>query len=266
MSGLSLLRLKKVKAVPIKTVVGKYVERKQDKLARKIRLVLSAASKAVAKKASTAYSTVVKADAPDASIPAILDELELEGISVDIVDSITPELLRTYKAAGMYGLAQVTFDATPSIVNHLDQAALNYAEERGAELVKDLAGTTREALRDVITDAVKDGWSPDRLSERIEGMGVFGEARADTISRTELAFAHVQGNVAGWKESGRVEGKQSILGDLHDIYDECDECAEAGVVPMDDDFVPGYDFPPYHPNCICDIVPVLKIDEEDDSE
>ena len=41
----------------------------------------------------------------------------------------------------------------------------------------------------------------------------------------------------------------------------CDECVEAGMVPLGDDFADGVDYPPAHPNCICDVVPVLK-DEE----
>jgi hypothetical protein len=95
-------------------------------------------------------------------------------------------------------------------------------------------------------------------------MGAFGEARAEMIARTELAYAHVQGNVQAWAETGEVVGTRWILGDLHDKPDVCDECADRGVVPLGDEYADGVDYPPAHPNCICDVVPVLKGDEDDD--
>jgi hypothetical protein len=100
--------------------------------------------------------------------------------------------------------------------------------------------------------------SADDLSDAIQEAGAFGEFRADMIARTELAFAHVQGNVEGWRITGEVELKRSILGDLHDIDDECDEAVDAGDIPLEDEFIDGYAFPPYHPNCICDVLPILR--------
>lgn len=191
-------------------------------------------------------------------VQRILDELDAYGVAVDLVDSITPELIRTYTEAGLFGIGQIGINITKDMTIHMDQAAFDYADAHGGELITDLAGTTIEDLRDVITNAIEQGMSSADLSDDIEEMGAFGEARADAIARTELANAHVQGNVEGWREAGSVVGKKSILGDNHEIEDECDECAAAGAVPMDEDFIPGYSFPPYHPNCVCDIVPVLE--------
>ena len=41
-----------------------------------------------------------------------------------------------------------------------------------------------------------------------------------------------------------------------------DANAEAGVVPLDGQFPSGADAPPDHPNCVCDVLPVL-VDEKD---
>jgi len=203
---------------------------------------------------------LAKADSVDAIIQSILEQLGLSELSVDIIDSVTPELIRAFQTAGVSGIGQVGVTATSDITKHLDKAALAYAEAHAAELVTNLTATTTESLRGTISNAVKEGMSAQRLSDAIQTSGAFGEARANTIARTELAMAHVNGNVEGWKETGLVGGKESILGDLHDIDDECDECAAAGVVGINDDFIPGLSQPPYHPNCVCAVLPVLKED------
>ena len=182
--------------------------------------------------------------------------LGIEDMVDEIRQTLADELMATYKAAALVGVTQVGAPLAP-ITDQIDAQAVAYAQQRGAELITDLAGTTVEDLRDLLGEAVASGMSPADLSDAIESMGSFGEARADTIARTELAFAHVNGNVDGWRATGEVDAKQSILGDLHEIDDECDDCANAGTVKLDDDFVPGYDFPPYHPNCVCDVLPVL---------
>jgi F like protein len=118
-------------------------------------------------------------------------------------------------------------------------------------------------MRELLSNSIDDGVTPSELADKIQGLGAFSDARAMTIARTELAFAYVQGNVQGWKDTGQVSGKRWILGDLHDEPDECDDCADAGDVGIDDDFVDGIDYPPAHPNCICDVLPVL-VDQSGD--
>ena len=42
--------------------------------------------------------------------------------------------------------------------------------------------------------------------------------------------------------------------------DACDECvanAEQGAIGLEDEFLSGDDAPPAHPNCRCDVLPVL---------
>lgn len=247
------------KGKPAVTAVGKYIEGKQAKVVRKLEAVMNAHAASLAKKAAKLWvNKMLKVDSVDAIVASILSELDLNGVSIDIIDGLTPELLRAFQSAGVIGIGQVGFTATADMTRHLDVAALAYADAHGAELVKGLTATTEDALRGTLTEAVEKGWSTQELSKSIQESFAFDSARANTIARTELATAHVQGNVQGWRETGQVEGKRSILGDLHDIADVCDECADAGVVGLNDDFVPGFSQPPYHPNCICDVIPVLS--------
>lgn len=253
------------KVEPVKTKVGKYVERRHPAVSRKLAKLLSAAGKRFAAEVAAAYAKVAKSETDDL-VAKILKQLNLTGLSIDLVGELTPELLRAFTEAGIYGVAQVGFEATPDITDQLDVRAQAYAEERGGELIDDLTTTTRDSLQSTLSRAVEEGMSTSKLSDAIQELGVFGEARADVIARTELAFAHVQGNVEGWKATGEDVQKRSILGDLHDHEDECDECADAGVVAMYEEFIPGYDFPPYHPNCLCDILPVLADQSEGENQ
>lgn len=244
------------------TNVGKYVARHEDKLAKRVERVLAEHGKKIAAQASKLYvNKMLKTDSTTAIVQAILAELELTGLSVAIVESVTPELLAAFNAAGIVGVGQVGINMTGKITAQIDKAALAYAAEHAAELVKGLSLTTEDALRSEITRAMKDGSSAAELAKSIREMGVFGRARASTIARTELATAHIQGNVQGWRETGMVTGKEWIMGDLHDIEDVCDLNAMKGQIGLDEGFEDGIMFPPAHPNCICDVLPVLSEEE-----
>lgn len=95
-------------------------------------------------------------------------------------------------------------------------AAQAYAEEHAADLVgrKLVAGQLignpnpewaiseilRDDVRDAVSQAIAEGWSPQALEESIRGY--FGPARAEAISRTELGFAYGEGAAAVYHDAG----------------------------------------------------------------
>jgi uncharacterized protein with gpF-like domain len=162
----------------------------------------------------------------------------------------------------------------------LDEKALEYARARGAELVGkkivdgevvdnpnaawSISENTRDMLRSDVSQAIEQGWSNDRLADAIMENHGFSPERAEMIARTETAFADCAGNMAAYKESGIVQGKEWILGSEHDDDDECDLNSEAGVIPLDEPFPSGDEYPPQHPRCICDFIPVLSEEKGED--
>jgi hypothetical protein len=265
----------------VHTKLAAAVEARQKVVAASLRAVFAEWARSIAKKLSRKFGEKVKKVDPaiEELVAEILASLDLDSFGQDVVDEISAELESMYQRASQAGLAQVKMEPTDEIVNHLDAQARDYVAQRGAELVGkkvlsdgslvdnpdakwSIAKTTREDLRAVLTDGVEQGWSAQRLSDVIESSGAFDEARADMIARTELAYAHVAGNVEGWRQSGEVTGKRSMLGDLHDVPDECDDNADEGVIDFEDAFSSGDDFPPYHPNCVCDVEPVLSTEGE----
>ncbi len=257
---------------PRLTNVGKYVQSKSPALARKLAKVLQAHAKKVAPKLVQGYvqhlqkaqlMRLLHKDARGGK--DTIDEIVANLGSADLGKTLTGELagpmLAAFRRAAALGATQVGASVS---TDQVDPKAVAYAEDRGGELIKDLADTTDDDMRDLLARAVDEGMSADDLSDAVQAAGAFGEARANTIARTELAFAHVQGNKEGWRASGQVAGKRWILGDLHDVPDECDDAAEAGVVGIDEDFADGISDPPAHPNCICDILPVLSDGDDDE--
>lgn len=245
-------QLAKGRRRPVTTAVGRYVESRQAPLARALHRALRAYATSIRPRLLRLYAERLRKDASSATgdvISRILAELGNQEPGLTLSGELEGPMLAAFKRAAALGLTQVGIEAGEDMTAQMDEAARAYAEERGGELIKELAGTTQEALRALLADAVEEGLSTEDLADRLDDLGAFGEARAETIARTELAYAHVQGNVAGWRASGEVVGKRWVLGDLHDVDDECDEAADAGVVALDDDFPGGIDLPPAHPRC-----------------
>lgn len=157
------------------------------------------------------------------------------------------------------GLEQVGThqDHLSAMLSQANANASDWAQEHAAELIKGLDATTRERVRELVDQAIAEGWSNDTLADALDNDGVFGDARAEMIARTESAAADVQGNLIGWKESGVVAGKEWKTG--AGCCDEC-EALEGEIVPLDEEFPDGD--PPAHPNCRCDVLPVMANKEE----
>jgi len=209
------------------------------------------------------------------SIASIIDGLDLADWSV-LAGIVTEDTYKVYQHAYEDGL-NVSGITDVDTTNQASEAAQNYAQDRAAELVGkvindagkivdnpnaiwSITESTRNILKSLVQKAIDEGDSTAMLAKKIESSAAFSDTRAVTIARTELATSYIQGNLAGWVSAG-VEGKQSVLGSEHDIDDECDQAASDGTIPIADDFSNGFLAPPYHPNCVCDILPIIHMDK-----
>ena len=207
------------------------------------------------------------------------DDEEIELLWESQISVFAPQLASVAKRGGLQALAQV--DVTDEGITDLVSAeAQAFADARAAELVGmkwdetaqayidnpsaewAITDSTRDMLNDTIAQGVKDQLSTDALAEQIQNSYAFSEARAQTIARTEIAYAHTQGTLMGWKNSGVVDGKEWLASD--DACEECQANAEAGTIPIDGDFPSGDDGPPCHPNDECAILAVLKEEAEEE--
>ena len=259
----------------------KWLEKALKPLAKDLHKFLKAEAVRVAKWLSSEihHEKLRKAELPHikvsvADVERILKQLDLSGW-VALIGVIEPELLSAFKENAKAGFQVIGFDPSEEIVNLVNEQASTWAAERAAGLVGmrrnpdgtlvenpnaayAITETTRDELRGLTADAIDEGWSVDTFTSELLDSFAFSEERATTIARTELAFAHVEGNLTAWDESGVVEQKQSILCSEHDLDDTCNDNADEGPIPLDAEFQSGHQGPPYHPNCVCDVVPVLS--------
>ncbi len=149
-----------------------------------------------------------------------------------------------------------------------------YARERAAEMVgkqwKDgvlvpnpdarwtITESTREALKELIVDALVTGKSTDELSKEIEGLPEeegkrpFNKRRAQTIARTELGQAYAYGSREAAKACGATKHASELSPDHgKEDEDECDIATADGIIPIDQPFSNGEMGPLYHPRCKC---------------
>jgi hypothetical protein len=212
-------------------------------------------------------------------VDRILPELDFDGWVTLVIDGEKILVHIVVDGSGQ-AFSQVGADLTPEITDQVNEAATAWAKERAASMVGmryEADGTlvanpnaewaitesTRDLLRTQVADAIEKGLSTDEIAAVLADSYAFSDARAETIARTEIASADIQGSLIGWKKSGVVEGKEWLLGSEHNGEDECDEAADMGVVALDDDWG-GIGDPPAHPNCECDISPVLMAEGEEE--
>lgn len=173
--------------------------------------------------------------------------------------SIQKQIEVIHKDGAKQAAGQINYGFDAKQLNQLNKDALKYAKTRSAHLITGLEETTRESMKSIIALGIENGASARSLADEIENSFSFSEERALMIATTELAYADVQGNLDAYKESGVVEGKQWIVSQ----DDFCDDCLELDgvIVGLDEDFpLDGGDGPPLHPNCRCDVIPILVED------
>lgn len=227
---------------------------------------------AIAQRLAATYAAPAKA----AGDPPDLDDLDL-GDWADLVPDVEAILLQVADSGARAGLEQL--GSTTGLTDQAHEDAASWAHDRAAELVGmqyDADGKlvpnpdaewaitdgTRERLRGDVERAVEEGLSTDDFAAQLEDSYAFSGERAEMIARTEIAAADIQGTLIGYRDSGEVVGKEWLLGSEHDEPDECDDADAMGVVALDDDFG-GIGDPPAHPNCVCDVLPVLAEEGEE---
>lgn len=220
--------------------------------------------KSIAGKAVKLYSKATKS--VESEIEAMLDELGLDGWT-DIVATVDEGLLDVMLATNAATLTQLaSSDGNLLVVNEL---AKEFAERRAAELVGmrydkngdlvvnpdaewAITDSTRNRLRQLITDAFKKGITPQELADSIEEDYAFSSSRALTIARTEVSRAHTRASLNAATESGVVSGKRNLLSSSHAVEDDCDLATEDGTIPLDQPFSgSGELISPHHPLCTC---------------
>jgi DNA topoisomerase I len=183
----------------------------------------------------------------------------LEELSDDIKDP-----LNDAAQAGVSGAAVDIQVDDKGMINGANIAARNYADQRAAELVGmrykngvlipnpnakwAITDTTRDTLNDIFTRAFEQETPMNDIIEQVQNAGIFSDARAEMIARTEIARAQTQGVFGMWRQTGMVESYDWLISDNANVCDECEMLAYSGPYQLMDGPLPPDDS---HPNCQC---------------
>jgi hypothetical protein len=225
-------------------------------------------------------------------LPALLSKLEkAEPEEKDVASDLDLKRIRSLVRIGVRtgavavktsrrALEQINEEA--ATYDTVDKAATDWATERAARLVgmrRDAEGnltpaihseyridnSTRNMLRSTLRQAVEEGLSTSQLRDALSTDYAFSLERSLTIARTEMAMAHVEGAMIGYRQGMEETGirlkKIWLLGE--EPCDECEENADVGPIDFDDEFPSGDANPPLHPNCRCDVA-VEEAEGEDE--
>lgn len=151
-------------------------------------------------------------------------------------------------------VAEVLVGTDYSVKAFRDKAA-DWAAKNGAKLLKGVSDTTRDFVNRAVARGIDEGFSVSEIADTLKGGYAFSEDRAYVIANTETARADVEGNLEAYREA-KVEMKRWLLG--AGACELCQTNAAQGAIPMDEAFSSGDMAPPAHPNCRCDILPVLE--------
>jgi SPP1 gp7 family putative phage head morphogenesis protein len=251
------------------------VRKAMKKLRKTLGAFLAGQAKIISDQLSSAYEAFQKAE-KKSPLDGAIDDLDFDGWEI-LWAPMRDNLEAIYEDTALEALGQVGI-TDEGITDLVMEKAVEYARNRAAELVgmKYVDGelvenpnavwaiteSTRDMLRQAVTSSLETGPSPQALADSIVQSAAFSEARAEMIARTELAMAHSEGALEGYKEArgtGIAVYKEWLDSDG---CDECSQNADAGVIDLDDTFPSGDDAPPAHPNCRCAIAPVVVSNED----
>ena len=216
-------------------------------------------------------------DGNDKRAKSIADDADLDFL--ETLGGFTRELYVDVASQGagaalrsVAGEASISGDDLDALLDQADLKAVAWAEERAAAMVGkrmvdgvlvdnprpgwSITDSTRSKIQSKVTQALNEGWTREDLASAL-AEGPFSADSADMIAQTELKLARGESTRIGWKTSGVVKGKRSLLSADHDVEDECDDNADEDVVELDEAYPSGDMGIPFHPRCNCSEVAVL---------
>lgn len=186
----------------------------------------------------------------------------------DVIDSVFE---RAYNEQARE-LRKVSADFGDLGVDPTDR--LDYFTRQRQTTFSGVSRTTTDAIMRTLREGAINGETPQELQARVQAVASnLADYQAERIARTEVAQAYTSGNVAAWKDSEVVAKKEWLL-----ASGSCPVCnaikKHNSSVELDQPFVTagtvlnvsGKSYvvpsnvyaPPGHPNCRCDVAPIMK--------
>ena len=202
----------------------------------------------------------------------LADAADLSALA-DTANDLYTELYSVAYNSAAEGIAHIGVADAASLVNQVSAPAISWAQTRAAQLVatggeKNIMDPTRTAIRDVITQGLKDNIGAAKIADNIQAATAFSPARAELIAQTELRFANSWGALLGAQAAQETYGlnfeKAWLTSTFSPCCDVCGENADEGYIPLLEAFPSGDQTTPAHPRCHCSVT--MRVIKDEDSE
>ena len=174
--------------------------------------------------------------------------------------AVNEEVTSALEIGGQQTMINAGFNLSFNLKN---PRAVTYLENHGAELITKINDTTRAEIKEIITHAMKEGWSynqtADAITNRFDEFAIGKpqqhiDSRAHLVAVTESANAYE----TGAREAGQqiqdagiaLEKSWQTVGDDR-VSDGCAENEDADWIDFDEAFPSGDENPPRFPGCRC---------------
>jgi hypothetical protein len=175
-------------------------------------------------------------------------------------------------------------DEYGGLVDRIHEQALDYARERGAELVgmvrnaegdlvpnpdaeMAISDTTRERIKNLIVQKLEPGepfnlqWSIEDIVDDLTGSPLFSRSRAALIAQAEVGMASGRGSLVALEQAAalglKVKKRWSTSHDEKVCIEECLLNELAGEIPLALPFPSGDMSPLAHPRCRCALIGIV---------
>ena len=161
------------------------------------------------------------------------------------LDEFVEELTKAYAASFVAEFPE-------GALGIVQREAEEYARTRGSEQIVNITNTTRNRVREVVGNALRDGQSVGSIVKEIRVLDALSPERAKVIARTETATALGRGAKGAAEAQGRDEKRWVTQGD-DGVSDDCLLNEGEGWIAIGNTFPSGVDTIPQHPNCRCNV-------------
>lgn len=127
--------------------------------------------------------------------------------------------------------------------------------DKSGTTIDGIVGTTLDELGTQLAASLSQGLGAQETANNLSSV-VDNPARAMVIARTETARAVCDSNVANYTESGITQ--MQWVG-----ADPCKLCQlnDGVIINIGETFPTDDEYPPAHPNCVCDVSPIGNVDK-----
>jgi HK97 family phage portal protein len=181
--------------------------------------------------------------------PKRVDPKDVETYDWDWISRYGERVIKELADVYVQTLTTTGFVETPALA--AQDLAQHYARGHAGELIQDLRGTTRRAVRLAVSESIETGASPRELRNILRALPEFSTSRAEMIARTETAFAQGEGANAAARSQGRDEKRWMTAQDDRVSPTICAPNEAQRWIGIDEEFQSGHMMIPGHPRCRC---------------